>query len=131
MPGAPKYHAHTTAKYACMMDGLHIWLTCAPSTMMIQAPALMSLRLAVSFCDAGAAGGGEGPGGKQTSCSCACVSLVALCIAWLNLNGLESGGTVTAVITRPALEHCVFEDISGFAMNTQAWCPNNLCFRMM
>ena len=54
-------------------------------------------------------------------------SLVPTCAmgkyaAWLNLNSW----IFTVVVMLPALAHCLLKALSGFAMHTQAWCPDNV-----
>ena len=46
--------------------------------------------------------------------------------AWCNLNVLELAGFFTVVMMMHALEHGPFKSLSGFAMHTQAWCPNTV-----
>jgi hypothetical protein len=62
---------------------------------------------------------------RQTVRSC---SLVArfFCKPVLNLNGLELAGFFCVAMMRPALEHGLFKAMSGFVMNTQAWCPKKI-----
>jgi hypothetical protein len=51
-------------------------------------------------------------------------------LLWLKhqyqLNDLESAGFLAVVMTRPALEHRIFKELSGFVMHTEAWFSNNV-----
>ena len=46
------------------------------------------------------------------------------CLAQPECLGLD--GFFTVVMMLPALAHSIFKCLSGFAMHTQAWCPDNV-----
>ena len=54
-----------------------------------------------------------------------CTRDVKIC-SLVQLECIGVAGFFTVVMMLPALAHSIFKCLSGFVMNAQAWCPNNV-----